>query len=277
MKGNTSSRAASYAAAAVTMAAAVALAGCSSDDGGGAGSGASASGTSTAAHRTLVVDAAASLTATFQTIADQFEQANPGVDVKLSFAGSQDLEAQIEEGAPVDVFASADEPTMKKLAGAHLVEGTAQDFASNVLTIVTPPDNPAGISSFAGLGSTKGKVVVCAPQVPCGNATKEIEKATGVTIHPASEESSVTDVLAKITSGQADAGLVYVTDAQNALATKPGSIERVDFPESKDAVNTYPIAEVKGSKEDALAKAFVAQVMSTQGQTVLTKAGFGAP
>jgi molybdate transport system substrate-binding protein len=271
-----SSAAVRLSATGILLAGALVLAACSSDDGSASGGG-SPSASGGGAHETLVVFAAASLTSTFTEIADDFEKAHPGVDVKLSFAGSSDLVAQIQEGAPADVFASADQPTMKKLTDANLADGTPQVFATNVLTIVTPPDNPAGISSFQDLADKDAKVVVCAPQVPCGNATKEVESATGVTLHPVSEESQVTDVLAKVTSGEADAGLVYVTDAKGALAKKPGSVVQIDFPEAKDAVNSYPIVAVKGSKQAELAHEFVTEVTGTQGQAVLTRAGFGAP
>ncbi|HCB56736.1 MAG TPA: molybdate ABC transporter substrate-binding protein, partial [Arthrobacter bacterium] len=132
--------------------------------------------------------------------------------VTLNFAGSSDLVTQITQGAPADVFASADTKNMTKLSDAKLIDGTASNFATNVLEIAVPPSNPASISSFADLAKPGVKVVVCAPQVPCGAATETIEKATGTTLTPVSEESSVTDVLGKVTSQEADAGLVYVTD-----------------------------------------------------------------
>jgi molybdate transport system substrate-binding protein len=251
---------------------ALALAGCSSDDGGASGQGSTGGG-----DRTLVVFAAASLTGTFQAIAHQFEQDHAGVTVKLSFAGSSDLVAQIQEGAPADVFASADEPTMKKLTDAGLAAGDPVPFATNVLTIVTPPDDPAGITSFQDLAKPDAKVVVCAPQVPCGHATTEVEAATGVTLKPVSEESQVTDVLAKVTSGEADAGLVYVTDAKGALAKDANALKQIDFPEASQAVNTYPVVAVEGSKHAELASEFVAAVTSDAGRTVLQDAGFGAP
>jgi molybdate transport system substrate-binding protein len=258
---------------AVALVGALALAGCSSDDGGASGKGSGTSG----GDQTLVVYAAASLTDTFTTIAHQFEQDHAGVTVKLSFAGSSDLVAQIQEGAPADVFASADEPNMKKLTDAGLAAGDPVPFATNVLTIVTPPDNPAGITSFQDLGKSGVKVDVCAPQVPCGNAAKEVEAATGVTIKPVSEESKVTDVLAKVTSGEADAGLVYVTDAKGALAKDANALKQIDFPEASKAVNTYPVVAVKGSKDADLANEFVAAVTGEAGQKVLQDAGFGAP
>ncbi|MFC8732024.1 molybdate ABC transporter substrate-binding protein [Luteimicrobium sp. NPDC057192] len=256
-----------------TVVGALALAGCSSGDGGASGQGSGTGG----GDRTLVVFAAASLTDTFTTIAHRFEQDHAGVTVKLSFAGSSDLVAQLQEGAPADVFASADEPNMTKLTDAGLAAGDPVPFATNVLTIVTPPDDPAGITSFQDLAKPDAKVVVCAPQVPCGNATKEVEAATGVTIKPVSEESQVTDVLAKVTSGEADAGLVYVTDAQGALAKDSSSLKQIEFPEASKAVNTYPIVAVKDSEHAELASEFVAAVTSAAGQKVLKDAGFGAP
>jgi len=254
------------------LAGVLALAGCSSD-----GGDASTARTVGGGDQTLVVFAAASLTDTFTTIAHQFEADHAGVTVKLSFAGSSDLVAQIQEGAPADVFASADEPNMKKLTDAGLAAGAPVAFATNVLTIVTPPGDPAGVTSFHDLAKSGVKVDVCAPQVPCGNATKEVEEATGVTIKPVSEESKVTDVLAKVTSGEADAGLVYVTDAKGALAKDAHALAQIDFPESSKAVNTYPLAAVRGSKHAELAREFVAAVTSDAGQKVLRDAGFGAP
>ena len=161
---------------------------------------------------TVTVFAAASLKASFTDLAAQFEAKNPGAKVMLSFAGSSDLAAQIAQGAPADVFASADTKNMAKLADARLLDGAAANFATNVLEIAVPPSNPASILSFADLAKPGVKVVLCASQVPCGAAADAVEQAAGVTLAPVSEESSVTDVLGKVTSGEADAGLVYVTD-----------------------------------------------------------------
>jgi molybdate transport system substrate-binding protein len=147
------------------------------------------------------------------------------------------------------------------------------NFATNTLTIVTPPGNPRGIASFADLAKPDIQVVVCAPQVPCGSATEKVEKAAGVTLSPVSEESSVTDVLGKITSGQADAGLVYVTDAKAA----GDKVTAIPFPESGQAVNTYPIVTLVDSKNSTVARKFVDCVTGAQGQSVLTAAGFGKP
>ena len=250
------------------------LAGCaaSTTANGNTVNGAAQSDSSTAAG-TVTVFAAASLKATFTKIASEFEAANPGTKVTLNFAGSSDLATQISQGAPADVFASADTKNMDKLSDAKLIDGAASNFATNVLEIAVPPANPASIRSFADLAKPGVKVVVCAPQVPCGSATEKVEQATGTTLKPVSEESSVTDVLGKVTSGEADAGLVYVTDVRNA----GGKVKGITFSESDQAVNTYPIAAVGSSKNKELAKAFIAMVTGSEGRKVLSDAGFGTP
>jgi molybdate transport system substrate-binding protein len=222
---------------------------------------------------TVTVFAAASLKATFTRLAGDFEAKNPGTTITLNFAGSSDLVTQITQGAPADVFASADTKNMARLADAKLVDGTSSNFATNVLEIAVPPANPASISSFADLAKPGVKVVVCAPQVPCGAATDAVEKAAGTTLTPVSEESSVTDVLGKVTSGEADAGLVYVTD----IKTAGNRVKGIPFAESDKAVNTYPIATVGTSKNKGLAQAFIAAVTGSEGQKVLNDAGFGTP
>ncbi|MEO3941635.1 molybdate ABC transporter substrate-binding protein [Paenarthrobacter nicotinovorans] len=221
----------------------------------------------------ITVFAAASLKTTFTQLAQDFEARNPGTKVNLSFAGSSDLVTQITQGAPADVFASADTKNMTKLADAQLVDGTALNFATNVLEIAVPPGNPASISSFADLAKPGVKVVTCASQVPCGAAADVVEKAAGITLSPVSEESSVTDVLGKVTSQEADAGLVYVTDIKGA----GNKVKGVPFPESDKAVNTYPIATVGTSKNKELAAAFIAMVTGNDGRKILADAGFGAP
>jgi molybdate transport system substrate-binding protein len=221
----------------------------------------------------ITVFAAASLKATFTDLGERFEQAHPGTKVAFNFAGSSDLVTQLTQGAPADVFASADTTNMTKAVDGGVVAGDPVNFATNTLTIVTPPGNPKHIASFADLAKPGTSVVVCAPQVPCGSATQKVEKATGVTLSPVSEESAVTDVLGKITSGQADAGLVYVTDAKGA----GDKVTAVPFPESSGAVNTYPIAVLKDSKNTAAAREFVDLVVGPDGRKVLGEAGFAAP
>lgn len=226
-----------------------------------------------ATARSVTVYAAASLKSPFTEIASEFEAANPGTKVTLNFAGSSALVSQITQGAPADVFASADSRNMAELSTAGLIDGTPVTFATNVLTIAVPSADPASISSFADLTKPGVKVVICAPQVPCGSATGKVEKATGTTLRPVSEESSVTDVLGKITSGEADAGLVYVTDVRTA----GDKVKGISFSESDQAVNTYPIATVGSSKNKDLANAFIDMVIGSEGKKVLGDAGFGAP
>ncbi|WUI12783.1 molybdate ABC transporter substrate-binding protein [Kineococcus sp. NBC_00420] len=255
------------------VAAGALLAACGSSDDAATPAATSSSATTTAEARTLTVFAAASLKNSFTAIGKEFEAANPGVTVTFSFAGSSDLVTQITEGAPADVFASADEKNMAKVTDQSLTAADPVDFATNVLEIATPAGNPAGIKTFADLAKPGVKVVVCAAQVPCGSATQTVETSSGVTLSPVSEESSVTDVLGKVTSGEADAGLVYVTDVTAAGDEVTG----VEFPESASAVNTYPIATLKDAKDADLASEFVTFVTGTAGEKVLQDAGFGAP
>jgi molybdate transport system substrate-binding protein len=209
----------------------------------------------------------------FTDIGEQFKTDNPGTDIEFSFAGSSDLVTQLTQGAPADVFASADTKNMDKAAQGGLLAGDPVNFASNTLTIVVAPGNPKKIASFKDLTQPGLSVVVCAPQVPCGSATQKVEQATGVQLNPVSEESQVTDVLNKVTTGQADAGLVYVTDARGA----GDKVTAVPFPESAGAVNTYPIAVLKQSKIPGLARKFLDLVTGEAGQKVLSAAGFAKP
>jgi molybdate transport system substrate-binding protein len=217
-----------------------------------------------------MVFAAASLKQTFTDIGEQFKTENPGAAVEFSFAGSSDLVTQLTQGAQADVFASADTKNMDKAAQAGLLAGDPVNFASNTLTIAVAPGNPKKIGSFKDLTQQGLNVVVCAPQVPCGSATQSVEKATGVKLNPVSEESSVTDVLNKVTTGEADAGLVYVTDVKGA----GDKVAAVPFPEAAGAVNTYPIAVLKESKNPESARKFVDLVTGESGQKVLDAAGF---
>ena len=242
------------------------VAACGDDDSGGDSG-------SDGSDVTLTVYAAASLTKTFEQIGAAFEDEHDGVKVEFSFGGSSDLVAQIQQGAPADVFASADTANMEKLTADDLQADDPQDFASNTLEIATPPGNPAGVTSFADLAQDGLNVVVCAPEVPCGAAAVKAEEAAGVTLAPVSEEQSVTDVLAKVTSGEADAGLVYVTDVTGA----GDAVDGVPFPESGDIVNTYPIVALKDSENAELAQDFVDLVLGDTGQSILEQAGFGKP
>ena len=229
--------------------------------------------TSTPAGGTLTVYAAASLKQTFTDIGEQFKTDNSGWSVDFTFAGSSDLVTQLTQGATADVFASADNKNMDKAAKAGLLAGDPVNFASNTLTIVVAPGNPKQVTSFADLDKPGLNVVACAPQVPCGSATEKVEQATKVALNPVSEESSVTDVLNKVTTGQADAGLVYVTDALGA----GDKVAKVDFPEAAAAVNTYPIAVLKTAADAAAARKFVDLVTGESGRKILSQAGFAKP
>lgn len=218
-----------------------------------------------------MVFAAASLKQSFTDIGHRFENDNPGATVEFSFAGSSDLVTQMVHGAAADVFASADTTSMDKALRAGLIAGQPVNFASNTLTIAVAPGNPKHINSFRDLTDAGLSVVVCAPQVPCGSAAQKVEQAAGVELKPVSEESSVTEVLGKVTTGQADAGLVYVTDVLGS----GGRAEGVSFPESAGVVNTYPIAALAESRNVSLAGKFVAMVSGPIGGAILAEAGFG--
>lgn len=237
-----------------------ALTACGGDDGG------------TGEDTTLTVYAAASLTATFEQLAADFEAEHEDVEVELSFGGSSDLATQLVEGASADVFASADTAAMDDLVAAGLTADDPRDFATNTLVIAVPPGNPAGVRSLQDLTGDLA-LVLCSPEVPCGAAAQGVAELAGLTLSPVSEEQSVTDVLAKVTSGEADAGLVYVTD----VAAAGADVEGIGFPEAARVVNTYPIAPVAGSDEAGLAQELVDLVLGETGQSVLRDAGFGAP
>lgn len=230
-------------------------------------------GCGTSARPTLVVFGAASLRTSFTAIGALFSADNPGVAVEFTFAGSSDLLAQLTNGAPADVLATADTETMNRATQAGLQAGTSVPFAANTLTIVVAPGNPKRVASFADLARPGLAVVVCAPQVPCGTATRAVEAATGVTLAPVSEESQVSDVLTKVTTGQADAGVVYVTDARTAA----DKVTAVPFPESAAAVNVYAIAALKESRHPDLARRFVQLVTGAAGREVLAETGFIRP
>lgn len=221
----------------------------------------------------LTVFAAASLKAVFTEIGARFEADSPGTDVAFNFAGSSELATQLTQGARADVFASANTAQMDKVADAGLLAGPAVRFAANSLVIVTAPGNPKQITSFADLARPDLDVVVCQRPVPCGSAARRIEDSTHVQLHPVSEEPDVTDVLDKVRTGQADAGLVYVTDARTA----GDAVTTVRFPEAAGAVNVYPIAVLNDSPQSGLAQRFVELVTGPQGQDILLRHGFAKP
>lgn len=213
--------------------------------------------------------AAASLTKVFTVIGDDFTAANPAERVELSFGGSADLLSQLTHGAPADVFASADTATMDKATAAGLVDGRSVAFATNTLVIAVAPGNPKGVRTLHDLSGVS--LVVCAPAVPCGAALSGVEKQAGIDLVPVSEESSVTDVMNKVVSGQADAGLVYQTDVLAA------GDRATAVPFEQAPVNTYRIAILKQAHDVAAATRFVDQVTGPAGRSALAAAGFGVP
>ena len=268
------SRRARAAAIASTFAVLIGLAGCSAPSQAPAPSapGATSSDGAGDLSGTLTIYAAASLTSAFDALAAAFTTANPGVEVDpIVYDGSSTLATQINEGADVDVFASADEKNMA--AVAEQTSGPGQIFARNTLRIATPPDNPGKIATLADLAGPGLAVVLCAPEVPCGAASAKLLDAAGVSVTPASEEQNVKAVLTKVTAGEADAGLVYATDVAAA-----GDAVHAITPEGADqVVNSYPVAALTGAENKAAADAFVAYVLSAPGQEILAGFGFEGP
>lgn len=217
-----------------------------------------------------MVFAAASLSQTFTQLGKDFESDHPGVTVKFSFDGSAALVDQLSAGAAADVLATADTPNMDKAVTAKLINSTPVQFTSNVLTLIVPKGNPAKIigldTSLVGK-----KLVVCADGVPCGSATKKLAQLLGITLHPVSEETKVTDVRTKVESGQADAGIVYVTDAK----ASGDKVETIAIKDAAKARNAYLIAVPTSAKQAALAAQFIELVTGSRGQEVLQAAGFG--
>src|SRR3954454_10701865 len=186
---------------------------------------------------TLTVFAAASLTDVFTGLGDQLEQANPDLDVQFNFAGSSQLATQITQGAPADVFASANEAQMKVVTDAGLQAGDPAIFTENVLEIAVPKGNPAGVKGLADFANPDLTLAVCAPDVPCGAAAQKVFDAAGIDAQPDTQEEDVKAALTKVQLGEVDAALVYATDVQAAGS----DVEGIEFPEAEQAVNEYPI------------------------------------
>ncbi len=243
----------------------LALTACGADDGDGA---AAPAASSDPAATALTVFAAASLTESFTELGEAYEAAHPGADVTFSFAGSQALVAQVQQGAPADVLATADQRSVEAVAGE--LAGSPQVFAKNQLAIVTEPGNPLGLTGLADLAVADVKVVLADDSVPVGRASAAALEAAGVVVRPVSEEQDVKAVLQKVRLGEADAGIVYVTDVRSAGDDVAG----VQLP---GVTNAYPLAALADAPHRAAADAFVAFVLSAQGQAVLASYGFLPP
>jgi molybdate transport system substrate-binding protein len=220
----------------------------------------------------LTVFAAASLTEALSDDQSRLAVGNPGLSVTYSFAGSQQLVSQIQAGAPADVVATADALSMGKLVAAKLVE-TPQVFARNRLQIVVGTGNPRGVKGLADLARSDLRLVLADPSVPAGNYGRQALDRLGVTVHPVSLELSVKAELQKVESGEADAGIVYVTDVKSAGARVTG----IAIPANQNVEAAYPVAIVKGTPSRELSLAFVDQLVGGVGQQALRARGFLPP
>lgn len=217
--------------------------------------------------------AASSLTDSFSQIGKEFEADNPGVKVTFNFAASSALVTQITQGAPADVFASADESNMKKLTDAAANGDRPVTFATNTLAVIVGKGNPKKLTSLQDLANPNLIVVTCGPQVPIGAYAGQLFQKAGITVTPKSYEADVKAVVTKVTAGEADAGIVYRTDVKAA----GDKAEGVVIPDEVNVVATYPIAVTKAAPNATAAKLFVAYVTSAKGQAALAEAGFSAP
>jgi molybdate transport system substrate-binding protein len=256
---------------AIVLVAAMALVGCGSSS----GPSASRTSTSTAAAAditgSVTVSAAASLTEAFGRIGADFHRAHPGATVTFNFGSSGTLATQIQQGAPVDAFASADPALITPLQVAHLVAGRATVIANNRLEIVTKPGNPQKIRRLRDL-ATVGVVSLCGDTVPCGKyATQILDQArVAIPTEKITRGQDVKATLAAVTTGDADAAIVYVTDAETAGR----AVTAVPIPEAQNAIATYPMVVLKRAANAATARAFVAYVASAKGQATLRSFGF---
>ncbi len=227
-------------------------------------------GSSGAGESTLTVLAASSLTDAFGELEKTYESDHADVDVQLSFDSSSTLAEQVVQGAPADVLATADENTMQSVVDADLTDGEPVGFAQNQLSLVTPPDNPADIQTIADLDNEGVAYAVCVPDAPCGAASQQLLGIVGVTADPVTEEDNVRDTLGKVTEGEVDAGLVYVSDAQAA----GDDVHVLEVPESDQVLNSDVIAVLADAQEPDNARAWVDLVTSDEGQQVLQSYGF---
>ncbi|MEU0782225.1 molybdate ABC transporter substrate-binding protein [Streptomyces sp. NPDC006173] len=261
--------------AGVSAAALLALSACSSSDD---TSDSSSTPTSSASSSpkvtgTVTVFAAASLKESFTSLGKQFEQAHPGTKVTFNFGGSDTLAASITGGAPADVFAAASPKTMAIVTDKKDAATAPATFVRNQLEIATLPGNPDRVASLKDLTKSGLKVVLCDKTVPCGAAAQKALDASHLKLTPVSYEQDVKSALTKVELKEADAAVVYKTDVKAA----GDKVEGVEFPESADAINDYPIALLKDAPNAEAAKAFIALVQSPEGQKVLTAAGFLKP
>ena len=230
-------------------------------------------GTATALQGDLLVSAAASLADAFAEIESAFEAANPGVDVHLNLGSSSSLRQQVLEGAPGDVFASANTSNMDQVAEAGETAGDPEIFARNRMQIALPAGNPAGITGLEDLGNEDLLIGLCAEEAPCGVFGRAVLKNAGVIPSIDSNEPDVRALLTKVEAGELDAGITYVTD----VLSTGGGVEGLDIPEDVNVVADYPIAALVNAPNPDAAAVFVDFVLSEQGQAILNGYGFSSP
>jgi molybdate transport system substrate-binding protein len=227
----------------------------------------------TARSGTITVFAGSSLTDAFKKAGDELRLRNPGTDFIFNFGSSSTLATQITSGAPSDIFASADDTNMRKIVEARLNESPPALFVANRLQIAVATGNPKHISGLTDLAKPELVVVLAAPVVPAGKYALDALQKAGVTVTPASQEVDVRAVLNKVALGEADAGIVYVTDVKSAGARVSG----VEIPEQQQVIARYPIAVIKDTRNPRLARAFVDYLLSEDGQRLLSEFGFARP
>jgi molybdate transport system substrate-binding protein len=232
------------------------------------GQAAGAGGSNAPAQTNLTVFAAASLKPPFDQIGNRV-LTTKNVSVTFSYAGTQTLAAQLTQGAPADVFASADTAHMTTLQTADLLSGPSRLFAHNRLEIAVAKGNPKRIHTLADLSRSGMVVVLADPSVPAGKYAQQALAMAHVVVHPASLELQVTGVLSKVALGEADAGIVYVSDIVTS-----GQVDGVAVPDSENVIADYPIAALKSASNSAGAQAFIDLVLSPDGQAILKAAGF---
>lgn len=258
---------------ATALVAGLALTGCSASGSGSDSGTPSSTRTTDTLTGTVTVLAAASLTEVYGQLAARFEKLHPNVTITESFGGSSALAAQIVQGAPADLLATANEATMKTVTDGGLAAETPIVYATNLLTLVVPPGNPAKVETIADLANPAVKVALCDKTVPCGSAAISLLATEKLMVKPVTLETDVKAVLTKVELDEVDAGLVYVTDAKTA----GGKVTQIAIPDAANAVNRYPIALLSGSSNPTAAKAFERFILSSTGLAALKAAGFGTP
>ncbi|RIQ21285.1 molybdate ABC transporter substrate-binding protein [Jiangella rhizosphaerae] len=255
--------------AAVVAAAALLTAACGGDDGDSAAA-ADAGEPGRAPSGTVTVLAAASLTESFEELADQLRDAHPDLEIVYSFGPSSGLVEQALSGAPADVLATADARTMDEAVAGGMVDGEPRVFARNTLALAVPAGNPGDVRGLADLANDDLRIAICEPQVPCGGAAQRLLDAAGVTAAPDTLTTDVKEAASLVALGEADAALIYRTDA----AAEGDAVETIDVPEADEVVNDYPVAVLADAPNPEGAQAVVDAITGELGRTILGAAGF---